>query len=629
MNDHKERPTQPVENRTQDVPVIRRGDQSGKPLNAAIIGGGKACENLLLLLSHERLNRLNMKVLGVADPNPDAPGIAHARKQGIFITSDFKALYSLPDLNLLIELTGSKKVREEMIRTKPFEVSSIDHRGARLLWDLIQIEAEKLVLQKESEQKLHQFLESAHDTICIKDLDGRYLYLNPACAESMGKNPLDVIGMTDSELFPETIARSMISRDQEVIHQRKTLSFKEKTRINGQMHHFHTVRMPIMNEKGEMTSIAIISRDMTEEMELQEEVRQHKEYLENILGNTSDMIITTDLEGRIVTFNRGGEVMLGYDRHEMVGAKIDDFWSFPEDRHKLMEDVETRGAVSNYPAVVIAKDGKEVEISLTLSQLKDSQGRVLGTVGISKDVTEENRLRRQLIEQERLAAVGQTVAGVTHYMKNVLNGLKGGAYMVNVGLKRNDAVLLQEGWENVQKGIERIGTLSMDMLTYCRDRKPNPVLTDPLQLAQETVDILSKSAEQEGIRIICQKEKGLKAYLDPNTIGRALLNLITNAIDACKEKSYTREESPLIEVSVYRRKGTTYFVVRDNGAGIKEEVQSQLFNRFFSTKEAKGTGLGLCVTDKIIREHGGRITMESEPGKGSTFTIAIEDKPVH
>ncbi len=622
------KPDSPPNRRAQNVPLIRRGEQSGKTLNAAIIGGGKACENLLHILSHERLNRLNMKVLGVADPNPDAPGIAYAREQGIFTTRDFKDLYSLPDLNLLIELTGSTKIREQMIRTKPFEISSIDHRGARLLWDLVQIEAEKIELMRESEKKLHQFLESAHDMICVKDLEGRYLYLNSACATSMGGVASDVIGKTDSDFFPDSIAHSMRNRDKEVFEKKKTLSFVEKMVIQGQTHHFHTVRMPIMDENGETTSIAIISRDMTEEMTLQEEVRQHKEYLESVLGNTSDMIITTDLEGRIVTFNRGGEIMLGYDREEMMGAKIDKFWRFPEARRKLMKEVKAKRTVNNYPAVIITKEGKEVEISLSLSQLKDSKGRILGTVGISKDVTEENRLRRQLIEQERLAAVGQTVAGVTHYMKNVLNGLKGGAYMVNVGLKRNDAMLLREGWENVQKGIDRIGTLSMDMLTYCRERKPHPVPLDAFQLARETVQIMSSSASQGGINIICEKEPGTQANLDPDTVNRALLNLLTNAIDACNEKTYARGETPEIEVSVFQEAGNICFVVRDNGAGIKENVREQLFNRFFSTKEAKGTGLGLCVTDKIIKEHEGSITVESEPGKGATFSIEIPDKPV-
>lgn len=610
-----------------NTPLLRRGSQSRVPLKAAIVGGGKACDDLLILFSQERLKRLGMEIIGVADPDSNAPGLSRARDMGIFTTDDFTGLYSLPGLNLLIELTGSNHVREEIIRTKPLQVSSIDHRGARLLWDLVQIETEKQLLQREAEQKLRQFLESAQDIICIKDLEGRYLYVNPATMHYIGIPHNEVIGKTDFELFKGPLARAMAAHDQDVLDQRRTLFFNERMIVNGQTYHFHTVRFPILNDQGEMVSFAIMARDMTEEIELQEAVRQNKEYLENVLANSSDMIITTDLHGRIVTFNPAAEHMLGYSSNEILGVSIEKVWKAPEMRKQLMAEVKVRGAVNNYPATLIAKNGEKVEISLSLSQLRDSNDKVLGTVGISKDVTEENKLRRQLMEQERLAAVGETVAGVTHCMKNVLNGLKGGAYMLNVGLKRGDSDLLEEGWGNVQKGIDRINRLSLDMLSYCRNRKPTPVPTDPLQFAQETADLISESAGQEGTSISCHGEKGPPVDLDPDALGRALLNLIANAVDACREKSYAEGEDPKVEVSVERGKGDLRFIVTDNGVGMSEDTRNKLFSRFFSTKDGRGTGLGLCVAQKIIEEHGGKILVKSSPGRGSTFTISLPSIP--
>jgi len=606
-------------------PAIRRGSQSGVPLKAAIIGGGKACDDLLVLFSQERLKRLNMEIVGVADRVSTAPGISRAKQMGIFTTGDFKELYNINGLNLLIELTGSNQVREEIIRTKPLDVSSIDHRGARLLWDLIQIENEKQQVQWEAEQKLRQFLESAQDIICIKDLNGRYLYVNPATMHYIGKTREEAIGKTDAEIFKPPLARAMAAHDQQVLDEQRTLFFNEKMTVDGQTFHFHTVRFPIMNEQGEMTSFAVMARDMTEEVQLQEEVRRHKEYLENILANSSDMIITTDLKGRIVTFNPAGERMLGYARDEIIGQGIDRLWKAPEERRKLMAEVKQQGAVSNFPATLVSKDGRNVEIRLSLSQLKDSAGRVLGTVGISRDVTEENRLRQQLMEQERLAAVGETVAGITHCMKNVLNGLKGGSYMLNVGLKRSNDKLVKEGWANVQKGIERISRLSLDMLSYCRDRKPTPVPADPMKLARDTIDLISASAAKEGIDVSLKGDKGASVMMDPDTMGRALLNLISNAVDACREKSYGAGETPAVEVRVERSKGELRFVVADNGVGMTEETRRKLFSRFFSTKEGRGTGLGLCVTEKLVKEHAGHVTVQSSQGKGSVFTIHIKE----
>lgn len=743
-------------------PWIRRGAQSRLPLKAAIIGGGKACDDLLALLSGERLRQLNMEILGVSDIHPEAPGIERARALGIFTTADFKELYALPGLNLIIELTGSTSVREEMIRTKPIGVSSIDHRGARLLWDLIQIETEKQFVQKEaedairkerdwcqkvidslpdriiilnrdytiqsvnrtfeketglrltdvagkrchevshrvalpcdgealqcplasvfekgescsvvhdhrdasgdvvyeevmatpitdekgrvvqviegirdvtrrvvlerklreSEETLRLFLDSAQDIICIKDLEGRYLYINPSGARAMGVEREKVIGRADADFFPENIARAMAERDRQVRMGGETLFLKEAMKIDGNTRHFHTVRFPILNDRKEIVSLAVIARDITEEENLQEQVRRNKEYMENILSNSSDLIITTDLDGRIVTFNPAGQRMLGYRPDEILGHSIYALWKDPEARRRLMEEVEREGAVNNFPAVLIAKDGHEVEVSLSLSRLLDARGRVLGTVGISKDMTEENRLRHQLIEQERLAAVGQTVAGVSHCMKNVLNGLKGGAYMVNVGLKRSDMALLEEGWSGVQKGIERIQRLSLDMLSYCKDRKPNAVPVDPLALARETAGLVAETARQDGIEVRCRGEEGVMAQLDPDAIGRALLNLITNALDACKEKGYGPGEKPLVDIEVRRNPGEVLFIIRDNGIGMGDEVKGRLFTRFFSTKEGKGTGLGLSVSKKAVEEHGGRIQVESVEGKGSTLVISLPD----
>ncbi|MCU0578845.1 MAG: PAS domain S-box protein [Desulfobacterota bacterium] len=609
------------------VQPIRRGAQSRLPLKTAIIGGGKSCADLLALLSDERLTHLKMEILGVADPNPAAPGISRAKELGLFTTGDFSELYNLPGLNLVMELTGSLAVREQVIRTIPLQVTFIDHRGARLLWDLIQMEIEKQSLQVESEKKLRQFLESAHDVIIIKDLEGRYLYVNPAGSLSTGLSREQVIGHTDFELFPEAQARAMSESHQEVVRERKTRFSKDRMHIGGEVRQYDTVRFPIFNEQGDMDSLAIISRDVTEEMALQEELRRNKEYLENILSNSYDMIITTDTAGRIVTVNPAAERMLGYSRDEMIGVRVENFWQETERRREIIRQVETLGAVTNAPATLVAKEGRLVEISLSISLLRDAQGRVLGTVGISKDVTEENRLRKQLLEQERLAAVGQTVASVTHCMKNVLNGLKGGSYMVEVGLKRNDPKLTREGWETVQEGVDRISKISLNMLSYCRDRKPVPVAVSPYQLARDTVELVEKSARQQGVTLTCRGAEDEIVHLDPDAVGRALLNLVTNAVEACKEKTYGPGESPRVDVRVERAEGGIRFTVRDNGVGMDQEVREQLFKRFFSTKSYQGTGLGLSTTAKIVAEHGGTIAVDSESGKGSTFTVFIPSEP--
>ena len=392
--------------------VIRRGAQSGIALEAAIIGGGKACDDLLALLSDERLNRLNMKIVAVADPNPEAPGISRAKSMGIFTTSDFTELYTLSGLNLLIELTGSMDVRARMIRTKPLHISSIDHRGARLFWDLIQIETEKQQLQQESEKAIRRerdwsqrFIDSLGDKIMVLNRDRTIYRVNRTFVKASGLSENAVLGKPCYEIthrvsepcngedhgcpFDEVLATGAYCS---AIHEHKDregkIIFEEITAT------------PILNDKGEIIQVIEGIRNVTSKVALEEEVRRHKEYLENIIANSSDMIITTDLRGKIVTFNPGAEHMLGYEREEVLLTDIEGLWKRPEERRRLMAEVKAKGFVSNYLATLIAKDGHEVEISLSLAELRESEGRVLGTVGISKDVTEENRLRRQLIQHE-------------------------------------------------------------------------------------------------------------------------------------------------------------------------------------------------------------------------------------
>ncbi len=393
-------------------PTIKRGAQSRLRFRAAIIGGGNACQDLLKLLSNELFERLQMEIIGVADSNPDAPGIRLARKMGIFTTSDFMELYTLDDLNLLIELTGSGKISELMLQTKPSHVSAIDHRGARLLWDLIQMETDRKSLQKESHEALirerdwsQHFIDSLGDKMMVLDRDRTIHRVNRTFLKETGLSESDVIGKPCYEITHHASepcsGKEHACPFEAVLKGRKNFSVVHRHKTQKGEDLFEEIlATPLCDENGEIVQIIEGIRDVTDRIALQEEVRRNKEYLENIIANSSDMIITTDLDRKIVTFNPGAENMLKYRRNDVLGFDIESLWKVPEERRKLMDEVAKKGFVNNYPTTLIAKNGEEVDISLSLSQLKDNEGRVLGTVGVSKDITEENRLRRQLVKHE-------------------------------------------------------------------------------------------------------------------------------------------------------------------------------------------------------------------------------------
>jgi signal transduction histidine kinase len=234
------------------------------------------------------------------------------------------------------------------------------------------------------------------------------------------------------------------------------------------------------------------------------------------------------------------------------------------------------------------------------------------------------RMQKELIQAERLAATGQTVAGLAHAIKNILGGLKGGRYMVNQGFALNEMKYLKDGWDMVERNIEKVAGLTKDLLNYCREREPDRRPVNPNELVQEAYALYQEQAKEKGIRLSLDLDSKIGMVdLDPQGIQEVLNNLVINAIDACSPEDDTIQNSEILIRSRLLPKEKILLEVRDNGMGMDQEVQQKIFNIFFSTKGSKGTGLGLLISQKIVQEHGGEIRVESEPGKGSVFQIIL------
>ena len=250
-------------------------------------------------------------------------------------------------------------------------------------------------------------------------------------------------------------------------------------------------------------------------------------------------------------------------------------------------------------------------------------------VEVEGRLTKIRQLEKELIQSERLAAVGQTVASLAHYVKNILFGLKGGVYLVNEALKEDETDSLKDGWDLVESNMGRISGLVLDLLEYSRERKPEYEKCFPNEIADDVCKLTQESAKEYSIEIIKDFDPSMgEAVMDPKGIHRCLLNLVSNAIDACiydsnEEKKWVVQVRTLLEDD-----GTVRFEVSDNGCGMDEETKKKLFTSFFTTKEGRGTGLGLLNTQKIVQEHGGTMTVNSQPGEGSTFIIRLPYKDV-
>jgi two-component system, NtrC family, sensor kinase len=234
---------------------------------------------------------------------------------------------------------------------------------------------------------------------------------------------------------------------------------------------------------------------------------------------------------------------------------------------------------------------------------------------------EETRYHHALVQAERLAAVGQTIAAVSHHIKNILQGLQIGGKLLKTGIEDGDQKALEKGWAIVEKNQAKIYELVMDMLSYSKEREPALEETDLGTVARDVVELLAPRAKELGVTLTAAFAKDLpKCPADPEGVHRALLNIVGNALDAVEGG-----EAPRVTVATLVEPDGKWLriEVTDNGPGVPPEKQDDIFRPFVSTKGSRGTGLGLAVSRKILREHGGDIVLRSEVGQGSTFALRL------
>ncbi len=232
---------------------------------------------------------------------------------------------------------------------------------------------------------------------------------------------------------------------------------------------------------------------------------------------------------------------------------------------------------------------------------------------------EDTNYYSAMVQSERLAAIGQTIATLSHHIKNILQGINGGSYLVEMGLDTDDPAVCRKGWDIVTRNQSKISSLVMDMLSFSKEREPEPVPTDVAAIIDDIVETVQQRAAESGTTIRWRRPDGLPLLLfDPEGISRAVLNVVSNALDAVENRP-----NAAVDIGVTTDEGDkkVRISVVDNGPGMGPEMLSQIFNLFVSTKGSRGTGLGLTVSRKILREHGGDIRVTSRLGEGSTFVL--------
>jgi two-component system, NtrC family, sensor kinase len=270
-----------------------------------------------------------------------------------------------------------------------------------------------------------------------------------------------------------------------------------------------------------------------------------------------------------------------------------------------------------------------VDTTITHGALADRGGKscfnedhlklLIAIASQSAIAVEDTQFYGAMLQSERLATMGQTIANLSHHVKNILQGVKGGSYLIEEGLKKEDFEVVRKGWRIVERNQDRISNMVMDMLSFSKERQPALVEGDLHALLGDVVDLMQVRAKESNVELRWQASQtaGSIAF-DPDAMHRAVLNVVTNAIDAAAVRDLGIVE---ITTDFNVEKKRIAICITDNGEGIAPADRERIFSLFESTKGARGTGLGLPVSRKILREHGGDISVESTPGHGTTFVL--------
>ncbi len=359
------------------------------------------------------------------------------------------------------------------------------------------------------------------------------------------------------------------------------------------------------------------------------EIRRRSDFQIKLIRSSNDGIVATDKDLNIVIYNLEAQKIFGYSQSEVIdNMRATDLYT-AEIGDAFKEAIIGSNHIKEFhwrETTIKSKTGESIPVRFSGTILEE-KGRKMGSVAFFQDLTEIKRLEMELVKSERLAAIGQTVAGLAHGIKNILHGLKGGSYLVDIGIQKNNTEKLKSGWDMIKRNIGRTSNLVLDLLSYSKERQPEFKACSPNDIANDVCELMAERAKANDIELLKDFDASIETVsMDPNTIHEVLLNLMTNAIDACLFDEDIGKKWQVILKTVHEDDKRIKFEVTDNGAGMNEEVQQKLFTSFFSTKGHRGTGLGLMVTRKLIEEHQGRIEVKSQVNKGTTFTLKIPYK---
>ncbi len=502
------------------------------------------------------------------------------------------------------------------------ERKRIERELQRLNEGLEQRVNERTVQLREKEARFRCIAESAMDGVLLADETGRLLYGNRSAARLFGCSEQDfrekdVFQLLDGPSRREAEAFFRHPAAEEARFPARPLELQG---VDKQGRVFPLEMSLASWQAEERRFFSLIVRDITE----RRRAESHLRFQADILSQVNDAVIVTDRDGRIVYGNRRAEELYGVETGEMIGHAPDELvrgaWLPPALEASLRDELAAEGS---WRAEVLQtrRNGEEMPVDLSVSAIKDESGAVAGRVILVRDVTERRRLEGMLLHSEKLAAMGQMAAAVSHELKAPLAVIFGFADALSERLRQDKAS--SAPLDIIKRQAMRCANLINNLLDFSRKGEPAEMKEFALQEAVEAALVLVRSHVAEHLihfrSEIHPEPLVVRAHRD--MIEQIVINLALNGIDAMKEKGVLT-----VGVEPLSRGGRAWARIRvqDTGVGIPKDAQKRLFEPFFTTKEAgKGTGLGLWLVRQIVSRLEGTIECESAPKKGTVFTVCL------
>ncbi len=494
--------------------------------------------------------------------------------------------------------------------------------------DDVKLSAETL---KRTSELLTAVVENTTDAVFVKDRQGRYLLFNEAAARFVGRPVEEVLGQDDTALFGPEDARLVMDRDRRIMETGKPVTEEEPLTAAGVTRVYLATKAPFRDSEGRVAGLIGISHDITERKKAEEALLLRDRAVQ---AATEGIIITDPLkpDNPIIYLSPGFERLTGYSASEILGRNcrlLQGPDTDPETR-KRVRDAIAAGQPAAVELLNYRKDGTSFWNQLSISPVRDENGKLTHFVGVQNDVTERRQLEEQFRVSQKMEAIGQLAGGIAHDFNNLLTIING-----------YSSVLLEEispehpFWDpldEIRKAGERSANLTRQLLAFSRHQMLAMEILDVNAIVSQMEKMLKRLIGEhiEFAAILAPDLRPVKA--DAGQLEQILLNLAVNARDAMPTGGKLTIETqnvdlppkdvralPNIEPGPY-----VMLSVTDTGCGMSPSVQSQIFEPFYTTKkDVGGTGLGLSVVHGIVKQSNGHLEVASEPDAGSTFKILL------